>query len=86
MAKKRLTVKEASRQRTKKVRDLFTNSLKTHFLVHTGHVTNEARWLYDVHRAGDCLLAALRGDDSHEETRITLDRKYKKLEKMRGSD
>ena len=86
MAKKRLTVKEASRQRTKKVRDLFTNSLKTHFLVHTGHVTNEASWLYDVHRASDCLMAGLRGDDSHEETRIALDRKYKKLEKIRGSD
>ena len=86
MAKKRLTVKERTAQRTKKARDLFRNSLKTHFLVHTGHVTNEASWLYDVHRVGDCLLAALRGDDSHEETRITLDRKYKKLEKIRGSD
>ena len=43
MAKKRLTVKEASAQRTKKVRDLFTNSLSTHFLVHTGSVwVNEA--------------------------------------------
>ena len=62
MAKKRLTVKERTAQRTKKARDLFTNSLKTHFLVHTGHVTN----------------------DSHEETRIALDRKYKRLEKKRG--
>ena len=84
MAKKRLTVKERTAQRTKKARDLFTNSLKTHFLVHTGHVTNEASWLYDVHRVGNCLMAALRGDDSHEETRIALDRKYKRLEKMRG--
>ena len=84
MAKKRLTVKEASAQRTKKVRDLFTNSLKTHFLVHTGQVTNEASWLYDVHRIGDCLMAAMRGDDSQEEARVAIDRKYKRLEKMRG--
>ena len=57
--------------------------MNTHFLVHTGNIINEAGWLYDVHKVSKCLKAALKGDDSLEETRIALDRKYKRLSKKR---
>lgn len=68
---------------TKKVNKLIRKTMNTHFLVHSGNVINEATWLYDVHKASNCLTAALRGDDSLEETRIALDRKYKRLSKKR---
>tara|TARA_Y100000004_G_scaffold187637_1_gene240705 strand:+ start:237 stop:497 length:261 start_codon:yes stop_codon:yes gene_type:complete len=86
MAKKRLTAKEASAKRTKKVRLLFKKNMATHLLVSTGNVTNEASWMRDVHRVGDCLRAAMRGDDSLEEVRIGLHRKYEYLAKQRSKD
>ena len=77
MSKKRLTTKERTQQRTKKVRDLFTNSLDTHLRVMTGTITKESTWLDDVCRVGKVLKASLNGDDSMEDSRLALDSKYR---------
>ncbi len=69
---------------TKQINGLIQKTMSTHFLVHTGNIINEAGWLYDVHKVSKCLKAALKGDDSLEETRISLDRKYKRLSKQGG--
>ena len=66
---------------TKQISGLIQKTMNTHFLVHSGNIINEAGWLYDIHKVSNCLKAALRGDDSLEETRISLDRKYKRLSK-----
>jgi|TARA_R110000765_G_scaffold264887_2_gene364331 hypothetical protein len=64
---------------TKENHGLLKKTLSTHFLVHTGNIISEASWLYDIHTVSICLRAALKGDDDLEDTRLALDRKYKKL-------
>ena len=60
---------------------LLRRSLDTHMSVMTGAISKESSWLYDVYRANSFLKAALIGDDSMEDDRLALDRKYKSKEK-----
>lgn len=68
---------------TEKFHELLKKTLSTHFLVHTGNIISESSWLYDIHTVSICLKAALKGDDDLEESRLALDRKYKKLAKIK---
>ena len=55
MAKKRLTVKERTAQRTKAVRDLFNKAILAQQKVITGSISSQLRWLSDIERANKGL-------------------------------
>jgi len=76
---KRKTAKELSRERTKKVRAFSKNGMATLFAVMTGHVTNQAVWMYDVHKAQELCLLAIRGDYSRAGEMYDLYYKYQTI-------
>ena len=81
MAKKRLTAKEASAQRTKAVRALFNKAILAQQKVITGSICSQMRWMDDIERANECVQRAMKGDLEIEEEIDILIRRYDFLER-----
>ena len=81
MAKKRLTVKERTAQRTKAVRDLFNKAILAQQKVVTGSISSQLRWLSDIERVNKCVQGAMKGDFEVEEEIDILIRRYDFLER-----
>jgi hypothetical protein len=81
MAKKRLTAKEASAQRTKAVRALFNKAILAQQKVITGSISSQMRWMDDIERVNECVLRAMKGDLEVEEEVDILIRRYDFLER-----